>query len=287
MMPLATSPLAVASDGVPAMPAWAHRLVSEGVASGAEAQVDGVEALSAADLEQAVAAAFRDLLDQLAAQAVVPVRFWAFIPRIHTDHGDGLDRYHVFNAGRFAAFSAWMESGQTPCIPTASAVGVDSGALRLFGIGTPNAGVAVENPRQVPAYRYSRRYGPRPPCFARATRLRDAPLLLVGGTASITGEESVHLGEIAQQTDETLRNLASVVCAGWGGSDPDSGSWLGAFRELRVYHPIPAHRSWILDTIKRAFPGLRLLEAMTAELCRRELLVEIEGVAENPASTKG
>ena len=27
----------------------------------------------------------------------------------------------------------------------------------------------MENPRQTPSYRYSERYGPSPPCFARAT----------------------------------------------------------------------------------------------------------------------
>ena len=30
----------------------------------------------------------------------------------------------------------------------------------------------VENPRQIPAFRYSKRYGPIPPCFARATRIK-------------------------------------------------------------------------------------------------------------------
>ena len=65
----------------------------------------------------------------------------------------------------------------------------------------------------MPSYRYSRRFGPRPPCFARATVLHlgaagDAPLVLVGGTASIRGEDSVHVGNVRGQVLET--SLGSV-----------------------------------------------------------------------------
>ena len=104
-----------------------------------------------------------------------PVRFWNFVPGIHADMGDGLDRYMVFNAGRFAAFCDWFGPAATfnRHVPTASAVGIAqrrrSSSTRS---ATLEAGVPVENPRQMPAYSYSRRYGPLPPCFARATHRR-------------------------------------------------------------------------------------------------------------------
>ena len=101
----------------------------------------------------------------------------------------------------------------------------------------------VENPRQVSAYHYSRRFGAIPPCFARATLLTcgGEPLLIVGGTASVVGEESRHIGDLHGQTQETFRNLASVVAAASGrtlredASPDDIRSLLSSFRELRVY----------------------------------------------------
>ena len=43
--------------------------------------------------------------------------------------------------------------------------------LMIDALSAASPGIAVENPRQIPSYRYARRYGPRPPCFARATLL--------------------------------------------------------------------------------------------------------------------
>ena len=145
----------------------------------------------------------------------------------------------------------------------------------------------VENPRQVPAYRYSRRFGPLPPCFARATIVRPsvgAPLLMVGGTASIRGEESMHANDLGAQVDETLANLASVVCAAWGGAGDERA--LRRYRHLRAYHRREGDRLAVESRMRAAFPALDRLELLPAELCRPELLVEVEGLAEGPADRR-
>ena len=79
----------------------------------------------------------------------------------------------VFNGGRFAACEHWHGSPNDfdHTLASASGVGVLGRALAIHCLAADDAGEPVENPRQVPAYKYSRRYGPRPPCFARATRL--------------------------------------------------------------------------------------------------------------------
>ena len=81
----------------------------------------------------------------------------------------------VFNAGRFEALSDWFGGpGRLPdSLPAASAVGHDGDDFAVHCLLLSRPGVAVENPRQVPAFRYSARYGPRPPCFARATVVPD------------------------------------------------------------------------------------------------------------------
>src|SRR5690349_19098204 len=182
-------------------------------------------ALDAAALERAVADAYAVIAESLRATGHHAVRFWNFVPGIHADMGGGRDRYMVFNAGRYAAFERWF--GQAALfrrtVPTASAVGIASGALAIHALGAEGPGVPVENPRQVPAYRYSARYGPLPPCFARGTIVngRDgAPTLLVGGTASIVGEASQHDRDARQQALETFENLAELVAAARRQIDP-------------------------------------------------------------------
>jgi chorismate lyase/3-hydroxybenzoate synthase len=218
------------------------------------------------------------------------VRFWAFIPGIHDDLGAGLDRYMAFNAGRYSAFATHFgkPAAFDRSVPTASAVGVRGDQFVLYAIASGAPGRPIENPRQVSAYHYSRRFGPMPPCFARATMIeapgRDAALI-VGGTASIIGEESRHLGDLQQQAYETFRNLASVVASASGAHLPETApvdqvrSLLADFKDIRVYHPRESDRAVIEAMLKEAFPASCRIELEPAFLCRSELLIEIEGLA--------
>ncbi len=240
--------------------------------------------------QRRVAEAYQGIFEQLeVGTSRWPVRFWAFVPGIHDDLGSGLDRYMAFNAGRYAAFTARFgrPASFDVSVPTGSAVGVGGDRLSLYCAAADEPGTPVENPRQVSAYHYSRRFGPKPPCFARATLLRGEgeSLLLVGGTASITGEDSRHDGALDAQVRETFSNLASVVASATGGclpenaSNRDTDALLETFRELRVYYTSLANKDALMGLIGAAFPSRCRVEWIQALLCRRELLVEIEGVA--------
>jgi chorismate lyase / 3-hydroxybenzoate synthase len=259
--------------------------------------ITNVDDLDTEALQRSVTDAYRMAFEHLSAEGLFLVRTWAAIPRIHAGHG-AIDRYMVFNAGRFAAYSAWLGGREefSRSVTTASAVGSSEKALQIHGLLARESGVPIDNPRQVPAYRYSRQFGPLPPCFARATLLPASPgggpMLLVGGTASIVGEESKHLGDLGRQIDETLRNLAAVVasaCAGADGGSPDDAQesrWLAGYREIRLYHREESGRDEIMGRILDAFSGASRVELRQAELCRPELLVEIEGVAELPEAAE-
>jgi hypothetical protein len=109
--------------------------------------------------------------------------------------------------------------------------------------------------------------------------------LLVGGTASITGEESRHVEALGAQAEETFRNLASVVASAVGRTLPADTTTsaiealLQTFRELRVYYTNPAHKRTLAELVQTTFSSQCQVEWMQACLCRSELLVEIEGVA--------
>jgi chorismate lyase/3-hydroxybenzoate synthase len=238
-------------------------------------------------LHAAAAGAYRRIEAELRVRnAPHPVRLWNHIPGIHDPMGEGQDRYMIFNAGRHEALSAWFgqETFDTR-VATASGVGHDGQDLILHCLAAERPGRAVDNPRQITPYRYSRKYGPRPPCFARAMVLPVAaaePLLLVGGTASIVGEASVHPGDLERQTAETLTNLAVLVHAAAGEpakDGEDRAAALARYREIRVYYPDPSQLAGLQELLQDAFPGAGPIEWVRADLCRAELLVEIEGVA--------
>lgn len=252
---------------------------------------DGARDMDILTFQQRVVEAYRSVFEALETHPLSsPVRFWAFLPGIHDDLGAGLDRYMAFNAGRYGAYAAHFsrpaDFGRS--VPTASAVGVQGDKFILHCLAANEPGLPVENPRQIPAYQYSRRFGPMPPCFARATLLggqTDSPMLIVGGTASITGEDSRHIGHLEEQARETFRNLASLVASAAGRTLPEEAPaaqlepFLAAFQELRVYHPRPADQSAINTFIRSYFSSRCRVELLQASLCRSELLIEIEGLA--------
>jgi len=216
-----------------------------------------------------------------------PVRVWNYIPRILEPLGAFPQRYMAFNAGRFRAFEAWQDGGEnlSSWVPTSSAVGNGSPDLVVHVLTCATPGVPIENRRQVSSYRYSRRWGPRPPCFSRAIRLvpngSESALLMIGGTASVVGEETLHPGEVQAQIDETLRNLETLIRVGLaeGPKSHPPEDVLGLVRQLRVYYVRDEDWHTIDRAMRESFAGVREIEYTRATLCREGLVVEIEGVA--------
>jgi hypothetical protein len=228
-----------------------------------------------ADAYRHIAQALRDLEPSGLAH---PVRFWNHIPGILEPIDRMQNRYMAFNAGRFAAFATWYGDIEAfdARLATASGTGWDGQDLLIHCLVTRDAGRPVANPRQIPPHRYSRRYGPLPPCFARATLLRQPRRLLVGGTASVVGEDSLHAHSLIAQFEESLVNLGAIVAACTRDAPATA---LRRFTDLRVYHPHAPDRQVLSALCEARFPAARQIEFVQADLCRQELLVEIEGLA--------
>jgi len=134
-------------------------------------------------------------------------RIWNYLDDINTGAGDD-ERYRVFCSGRSAGLTALgLER-----FPAATAIGRRDGSHRLqvYWLAARSAGLALENPRQVSAYRYPRRYGPVAPGFSRAM-LAPGIGLLISGTASVVGHASHHPGDLVAQLEETVNNLQTVL----------------------------------------------------------------------------
>jgi chorismate lyase/3-hydroxybenzoate synthase len=258
-------------------------LADGGSASLTCARVRGARAMDAQAFEDITARAYRAIRATLGpAEAMHPVRFWNYLPAIHEPMDERRDRYMVFNAGRFAALSAWFGGAEMlPArLPAASGVGHDGDDLEIHCLALDRPGEAVENPRQIPAFRYSQRYGPLPPCFARATVVNDPgsdePLLLVAGTASIRGEQSVHQGDLIAQLDETAMNLRALIGAARLERVADP---LAAFSDICVYYVRRQDAKAIESYVRENFGTTAALQTVQADICRADLLVEIEGIA--------
>lgn len=238
--------------------------------------IAGAVHLDAKGLREKVASAYRAIIESLGQVGRHPARFWNFIPDIGEPMGEGLDRYMVFNAGRHDAYS-----NQRGALGTASAVGLKGSDLTIHCLALEEPGTPVENPRQTPAWQYSARYGPLPPRFSRGTivELAARPILLIGGTASVVGEDSRHAGQFDAQVDETLLNLEALIRAA-NGNGCDDRVPLHRLVDLRVYVTSPGHAERVRETLVNRCSHARTIAVVVAQVCRPELLVEIEGIAE-------
>jgi chorismate lyase / 3-hydroxybenzoate synthase len=233
-------------------------------------------------LEAAAGQAYAGLFDALQRSGFAHLlRVWNYLPRIN-EEGAAMERYKRFNAGRQQAF---LDAGEQAFegAPAACAIGTASGPLRVHFLAGRRAVRHVENPRQVSAYHYPQRYGPRAPTFSRAalTPAGDGRLgLFISGTASIVGHESVHRGDVRAQVRETVANLQAVLD---NASSRCSVRW--ALRDVHgVVYVRHAHdHAAVVDELARAAPELGRAAGewvfLHADICRRELDVEIEGHA--------
>ena len=250
---------------------WAH----------IHATVRNALGLSRPDFEQAARDAYREVANAVMAIMHVPVRFWNFVPDLNAHIDAHVERYMAFNVGRFNAFVEWLgdPSGFGQSLATASAIGVQTHDLEVHCLAAASGGQPIENPRQVSSYHYSTRFGPRPPCFARATRvlIDGESVLFIGGTASIVGERSLHAGDVVLQTTETINNLEALVRHAL----PDNvSSALDRLRDLRVYVRESASAIYVREMLMERCRRLRRVEFAQGQICRKELLVEIEGTAD-------
>ncbi len=231
-------------------------------------------------LAPAAHAAYRSLFALLADTGFShPIRFWNYLPRINLDE-DGLERYRHFNIGRHAAFvEAQRPTDAAP--PAACALGCRGTAITVIVLAGRTPPIAIENPRQVSAYRYPSQYGPQAPTFSRGALYRRGThaLLTISGTASIVGHETLHVGDVVAQVDESLRNLDAVVDA----ANAAAGQPLFSVAGLKMKGYVRDRRH--ADLVRRQLQ-LRLPETpvplVQAEICRENLLFEVEaaGAAE-------
>jgi len=208
-------------------------------------------------------------------------RVWNVVPAINGTER-GMERYQRFCLGRHAAFDRHKPdiAGR---YPSASAVGSSWDSLCVYALAARTPGQPIENPKQVSAYNYPRQYGPKSPSFSRALvrKWQESACLFLSGTASIKGHESKHREALSAQAEETLDNLANLVAAASQASGIEF-SLDPASSVLKAYVRRSSDHRAVCNLLDRHFGHRMKLLYLEADICRAELLLELDGVVFSP-----
>lgn len=199
------------------------------------------------------------------------LRVWNYVSKINEGEGDQ-ERYRQFVLGRHNALS--LKPGFEKELPAATAIGQDGEGMLVYFLAGRAPGVQIENPRQISAFHYPRQYGPRGPSFSRAMLVpwSDKRELLISGTASVVGHETLHVGQPMQQLEESLVNMRIVQDQAGRGWQPQS---------CRLYVRNAADAGPALARLESEFPRGRIV-VLRGDICRADLSLEIEATYTAP-----
>jgi enamine deaminase RidA (YjgF/YER057c/UK114 family) len=238
-----------------------------------------IEAHSEADaLQLATEIAYQEIFDVLnETEHRHLIRVWNYLPRINGQAG-GDERYRHFNSARQMAF---RKSGRATMgtVPAACALGSPAGSpLAIYFLAARRPPRMIENPRQTSAYHYPPKFGRHSPIFSRACVWGESRSgrLFVSGTASIVGHETIHRGDVVAQTRETVVNIAALLEEANRIVGGDRYSLNGL--KLKVYVRNPSDLPAIEATLSELLNPAASIVYLQADVCREDLLVEIEAV---------
>jgi len=235
-------------------------------------------------LQEATAQAYRQICAALDAENYPHLlRMWNYLPEINRDE-HGSERYRQFNRARRRT---WRACGRAleGNVPAASVLGSPLlSPVVVYFLAGLTAPTFVENPRQVSAYHYPRDYGAHRPSFSRATLLRQTRglALFISGTASIVGHRSLHVGDAAAQTREILTNIEALLAEA---NRVACGTrfQLGTLA-CKVYVRRPSDLPLVQAELDGALGKTARVVYLQADICRQDLLVEIEAAAMYPCA---
>lgn len=211
------------------------------------------------------------------------VRQWNYIEDIL-----GFDaqeqRYQAFNNVRSVFYSeSFSETGY----PAATGIGMNQGGVIIEFIAIQSEELItspIDNPEQISAHSYSENVLVGEQCVLKTTpkferarylELFGKKIIFISGTASILGEHTVGVGNPAGQTEITISNISKLYSKRVL-EKISSGELNPKYGHARVYIKNRKDYNAIRKTFKTHFGNLPVVY-IVADICRNDLLVEIEG----------
>lgn len=212
------------------------------------------------------------------------VRQWNYIEQI-THIGERGQHYQLFNdvRSRFYDAAEWSNG-----YPAATGIGTQLGGVTvLFDAVRESVNISkpIDNPLQISAHAYSQQVlinttdkHKTTPKFERARHIDGKqPMIHISGTAAIRGEESC-MQDIIGQTALTMENIDYLISRE---NQLSSGVKQPAEMEYAIMRVYIKHRENLNDVVCWIHDNYPTASAIYvwADICRDELLIEIEGVA--------
>lgn len=205
------------------------------------------------------------------------VRQWNYLEGI-TDIAHGNQCYQDFNDVRsqYYASSEWLSG-----YPAATGIGAQSGGIQIDfnAVRGDLVILPLDNDWQKAAHVYSddvlishrEDMEKGTPKFERGKLLTDHQheMIYISGTAAIRGEESMITGDVLSQTEITLENIQHLI---------EFPANTGKLDLLRVYLKNEEDAQPVKEDLDNICPDVSIIY-LYADVCREELLVEIEGIA--------
>lgn len=249
-------------------------IITEGI-------VPGNVAMTAFEQSMEIFSTIGDILHMNGFRPSDIYRQWNYIQHI-TAGKDGSQNYQEFNDARSLFYNG---CGWSNGYPAATGIGTCAGGImvELCAIkGYNGTNSPIDNPLQIAAHSYSQEVldgkiieslqERTTPKFERARLLNDN--IFISGTAAIKGEHSNFSDNAVEQAAETMEIMDRLIAAD-NIPVPTEGA---QYDILRVYvkreSDIPAIRTYM----EQHYPAVPK-HYLVADVCRPELLIEIEGVA--------
>ena len=254
-----------------------------------------IEAIAASDFASSVKQQSEEVFDRLDAILTAHgftvsdiVRQWNYIGSI-VDSREGKQNYQEFNDARTIYYSRgqWQNG-----YPAATGIGAEGEGIIVGCIAFKSSNDAVraiypiDNPLQVAAHVYSKRVlidnatdaMKSTPKFERAKVIQTprGACCFVSGTAAIRGEKSADFSTAEEQTVMTIENIEHLVSAEnlqRYGCEPHKLK----YAQIQVFIKNAEDYWQVKQIVDAAYREITPLYTI-ADVCRSELLVEIEGI---------
>lgn len=227
--------------------------------------------------------AFGKLLDNFDFPVNSILRQWNYLENILGFDGEE-QRYQEFNNARSGFYAEYFkETG----FPAATGIGMNRGGVMIEFVALQSDKawtLPLDNPEQIAAHDYSEKVlvgdkicAKTTPKFERARYLElfGKKLIFISGTASIRGEKTVGTGDAEEQTVVTIENIQRLYSPDILAQLPDN-NLQAKYGHARVYVKNREDFAIIKKTFKRYYGNLPVVYII-ADICRDDLLVEIEG----------
>ena len=221
------------------------------------------------------------------------VRTWLYLGDIVGPEGE-TQRYKELNRARTDFYRDILFGAdhlpsdvKGPVYPASTGIGTEGKDIVLSSIALTSDRddvvlMPLENPQQTAAFDYREQYSPQSPKFSRAMAVKTGrhATIFISGTASITESETRFVGDVEGQTHQTLDNIETLIAGDNFRQHgmPELGATLDDLTVMRVYIKRQEDYEKTKAVCRQRLGAIPTIYVV-GDVCRPDLLVEIEGIA--------